>query len=125
MDRAEGCLKGWPAICDRPKSREKHEAESALYVIRARVWHDSHTANAFCLQPCRVTEGRSGLASDPHPDPDPDRDNRKRYDDHQHVDREPRGYALRRSLGHGGSLRDPYCAGMALVAMNEFTWPGD
>ena len=29
-------FKGWPAICDRPKSRESKSPVTALYVIRAR-----------------------------------------------------------------------------------------
>ena len=39
-----------------------------------------------------------------NPDRYPDRDNRQRYDDHQHINRQPCGYALRR-LGHSVSLR--------------------
>ena len=39
-----------------------------------------------------------------NPDRYPDRDNRQRYDDHQHINRQPCGYALCR-LGHSVSLR--------------------
>jgi hypothetical protein len=40
-----------------------------------------------------------------------DADNRQRHDDHQQVDPEPLGYALRGSLGHACAFRDPYfCA---------------
>jgi len=48
-------------------------------------------------------EGQAqGLGS--NPDPYADRDNRQRYDDHQHINRQPCGYALGR-LGHSVSLR--------------------
>ena len=56
---------------------------------------------------------RAWLGSNPDPDPDPN--NRQRYDDHQHVNRQPSGYAFRR-LGHSVCPRGPR------YAANERKW---
>jgi len=55
-----------------------------------------------------MPQNRSGSCSwlGSNPDPDADPDNRQRYDDHQHVNRQPCGYALRR-LGHSVCLCGP------------------
>lgn len=63
----------------------------------------------------------SGSRSGSYADPNSDRDNCQRYDDHQHVDRQPRGDAFCR-LGHSVCpLRTKLSVRWPKMAMNEFT----
>ncbi len=56
-----------------------------------------------------------------NPNPDPNSDNRQRQDYHQHVDRQPCGYASR-TLSHSACpLRPTLCTGWPQVAVNRFT----
>lgn len=56
--------------------------------------------------PAKTSKGGQAQGLGSNPDPDPYRDNRQRYDDHQHINRQPCGYALCR-LCHNVSLRGP------------------
>ena len=76
-----------------------------------------HTRNG---QVVRRAQHRLRFVTREQPYPSPD--NHHPYDNYQHVDRQPLGYALRRLFGH--DLVPPrlaLCAGRAQVAVNTFT----
>ena len=84
-------------------------------------------ADDGCQNQCLTSSWRSGGSGSwlgRNSDPDSNPDYRQRYDDHQHVNRQPCGYAFSR-LGHSMCpLRPTLCAGWPRVAMNEFTCLG-
>jgi hypothetical protein len=73
----------------------------ASQVKQASQLADTSPASKLRKRPAPRSYSGSLLGSNPHPDPD----DHQGYDDHQQVDREPRGYALLTLLGHGVSLR--------------------
>jgi hypothetical protein len=84
----------------------RHDDSSLRGLVASQVKQASQLADTSPSSKLRKPPApRSYSGSFPRCNPDPDPDYHQRYDDHQQVDREPRGYALRTLLGHGGSLR--------------------